>query len=46
MEIACRRIAVQTLIPMVRTLESLIRKLLAADVRPSRQCAILSGRCP
>jgi hypothetical protein len=31
---------------MVRTLESLIRKLLAADVRPAGRCAIQSGRCP
>jgi hypothetical protein len=39
MEIACSRSPVRTSIPMVRTRDTLVRKLLAADVRPSgRQC--------
>jgi len=44
MEIACWRIAVRTLIPHGPDVRSLIRKLLAADVRLSGQCAIPSGR--
>jgi formylmethanofuran:tetrahydromethanopterin formyltransferase len=35
MEIACIRSTVRTTIPLVRTLEAFIRKLLAAEVRPS-----------
>jgi hypothetical protein len=35
MEIACRRSIVRTAILMVQTREALVRKLLAADVRPS-----------
>jgi hypothetical protein len=45
MEIACRRSTVRTTIPMVRTREALIRKLFAADVRPSgRQCLTAQTR--
>jgi hypothetical protein len=45
MEIACRRSTVQTAILLVRTHEALIRKLLAADVRPSgRQCLTVRTR--
>jgi hypothetical protein len=39
MEITCRISTVRTAIPMVRTCEALIRKLLAVNVRPSgRHC--------
>jgi len=45
MEIACRRSTVRTAIPMVRMCEALIRKLLAAEVRPSgRQCLTVQTR--
>jgi hypothetical protein len=44
MEIACRKSAVCTLIPHVPDARNLIRKLLAADVRPSRRCTVPSGR--
>jgi hypothetical protein len=45
MEIACRRSTVWTAIPLVRTSEALIRKLLAADVQPSgRQCLNVQTR--
>jgi hypothetical protein len=44
MEIACLSSAVRTLIPHGPDVRSLIRKLLAADVRPSGRCAIPFGR--
>jgi hypothetical protein len=45
MEIACRRSTVRTAILLVRTREALIRKLVAADVRPSgRQCLTVRTR--
>jgi hypothetical protein len=40
MEIVCIRSTVWTIIPLVRTREALIWKLLAAEVRPSRQQGI------
>jgi hypothetical protein len=45
MEITCRRSTFRTVIPKVRTREALVRKLLAADVRPSgRQCFTIQTR--